>query len=694
MLELGIRSAAALGIAGGFALAGYALAARLAGARPTPTRWLATLVAAAWLGTFAFHTLAAVRWFALVPALVASALAGTAGWLAAGRTRELTRALGDDARYVRRVGRRVRRSRHRWWIAAFFALASPGLLRAVLLPPIGFDTLTYHGVKAAMWVQNAGVDSMVGTGSWAYYRNMPAGAEVFTAWAMLPMHADTLTGLLEIGQWLGLGLAVLVLCRELGAREPFGSAAAGLVLAVPTVFVLPGSGYVELMLLLTLLGSLALALRGLRGRPGLLALAGAGLGISAATKFPVVPLSASVLAIVVTLAMVRGTSRHRAFAVAGVAGYLAALVPWLVLSWQRTGAPFSPFPISLGGWVLGHATPELEWLLSRPLPPMPGVVREMEVLVRIFHPPVMRSEALGALSLVPIALAPAGLVRLGRRDRVAAALLACAAAFSGALFFAPDLAGVRAYWPISSSRFLLPFWTLAVAASVAWPRSAWRSRYLTVLRVLASAQLAAYVGYGFSSRQWGGVAAVAVGIVALGLVAWMALRLRAPLARAAVVALAVIAGAVLLAALRDGLRQDFLERGFAVHKTPREWAPAVPFVDDPEDPRTIAITSGPRRTLDNWHAYPFFGRRLQNTVVYVPLAVDGRIRPFGDGAALAELERTADFDAWLGRLRALGVREVMSFAPPSLELSWMAAHPESFEPLSGDGNNWGLYRLR
>src|SRR5439155_10110040 len=94
---------------------------------------------------------------------------------------------------------------------------------SLLLPPLGWDSLTYHAVKAARWVQRAGFVDAVAPGTWAVYRNYWAGAEVLTAWSMLPFHADTLAMAMQAVHWLLLGLAIIALVRELGAREPYAS---------------------------------------------------------------------------------------------------------------------------------------------------------------------------------------------------------------------------------------------------------------------------------------------------------------------------------------------------------------------------------------------------------------------------------------------------------------------------------------
>jgi hypothetical protein len=582
------------------------------------------------------------------------------------------------------------------WILAFAAAASPALLRALFLPPLGWDTLTYHAVKAGMWVQNSGADSMVGTGPWGYYRNMLAGGEIFTAWAMLPLRADTLTGAFEVLQWLALGLAVMALARQLRVREPFASTAAGFVLALPTVHLLPGSGYIELGLLLALASGLVLFLSGIAGRPGLLALAGAALGVSAAAKLPMVPLCGGLALLLAARVLFKGTPRARAAASAGLLAFAVALVPWLLLAHARAGSFFSPLPIQIGGWVLGEGTPEVRWMLERPVPSEHRFLVEAAGLAWIFHAPFSRNEALGLLALVPLAAAPLGFRSLLRRARLGALSVGIVASVTVLTYYSPDFATGRYYWAPSSSRFLLPMVMVAVVAGTAWCRadSARARGYVTVLRAIALLHLLLYMVYGFSAVSYVGVGVALCGLLVLGAAASAARRLKPAALRLVAMAVLGMAAVLSLAALRDALRDRLLETDFVFHKTPRYWADAVQVVDRPDGGSTIAVTSGPQQSLDNWFASPFMGRRLQNRILYVPVSRDGAIRNFGGGGANEELTRTADFDAWCRRLRERGVSEVMSFEPPSLELSWMERRADVFDRLAGADGRWGLFRLR
>ena len=681
----------ALLFAAGFFFVAYMAGLRLSSSRGILMRWVATIAALLWVPTALFHLLALPRMFRPVPALLAIALlAGLAFRLGGGKPR-LRHGLAQDAVFVRRVTRLLRKSRHRGIVFAFFVCAAPGLLRALLLPPLGWDTLTYHAVKAGMWVQNGGVDSMVGTGPWGYYQNMLAGGEVFSAWAMLPLRADTLVTAVDVAQWLMLGFVLIVLARRLALREPFASAAAGFVLAIPTVKLIVGSAYVELGLLLAVAVGLTLGLGAWSvNRGGALGLAGGALGVAAATKVSMVPLAGGI-AIVILIRALR-TARWGAAAMAAFA-FAVALSPWLLRTVSRTGLPFSPLPVTVGGLTLGEASPEVQWYMERPGMPAYVLEAELGVLRRVFASPGTQTEALGFFAAIPLGLSLLGLRRLAVRSRPGFLLVSIVALVDIACYYAPDFSMIRHYWAASSSRFLLPLVALLTLVSVSWcrPSSGLAQLYLAFLRVATFFNLLASAVTGFSPVSIEGLSI----LIGAGMVlSVLTVSLSARPWRAVSFAVLTVAALLGIESLRGRLRNDLFAQDFALHATPKYWTAAVGLVDDPDVARRIAITSGPHQNIDNWFASPFLGRSLQNEVVYEPVSADGIIRRFGPGDMNAEMVRTASFEAWHRRIRERRVTDVMSFMPPSIELGWMETHPELFEKRHGDRGSWGLFKVK
>src|SRR5262249_34937548 len=151
----------------------------------------------------------------------------------------------------------------------FLICAAPAVLRALVLPPMGWDALTLHATKAAMWVQHGAITGMQGSGPWAYYQPQMGGAEVFQAWAMLPVRSDLLVPIVDVVAWIAFGLSIAAFARRARIREPYASTAAAFVVALPTVRLLVGSGYVELPSMAAMMGGLAIGLIACRRRPAL-----------------------------------------------------------------------------------------------------------------------------------------------------------------------------------------------------------------------------------------------------------------------------------------------------------------------------------------------------------------------------------------------------------------------------------------
>ncbi|MQA30410.1 MAG: DUF2029 domain-containing protein [Luteitalea sp.] len=680
----------------GFLFVSQAVAWRLGGRCNTLTRWTAVLSVLTWSSTALFHLLISQRAFARWPALAVLALLAGAAWKLGVREGPRLPWLRRDRVFARRAIGAFRRSRYRFIVAAFVLCALPPVLRALILPPLGWDALTYHTVKAAMWVQHGELGGMNGPGPWAYYRNMPGGSEVIAAWTMLPTSSDAFVALVEVGQWLAVGLATMTLARQIGVREPFASTAAGFVMTIPTVRLMLGSGYSELCLLSTFLAGLALGLAAVRNRPGLLVLAGGALGVSAATKLPMLVITFVPLAIVIGHAVLRGARHARTCAVAAAVAYGVAFVPWLVHTTIDTGLPLSPVPIQLGPIALGKAPPEVTWYLDRPVET--GLRSELSVVREIFAPPGDRTEALGLLAAVPLAGTLVGFGSLWRRRRLAAVVLAVAALCTLAVYFSPGFAVIRHHWTENSSRFLLTAAASCVVLGVAWCHRRSRAARLFTLVLAACAlwNLAAYALVGFS-EQSGRALVIMCGGSLVTAAAWrMVSRVRRQVVRAILALCLALAAGVALQLFRDRVRAELLRNDFTIHGFAgwRYWSEAATHLDDPALTRRIAVTSGPWQAIDNWFVYPFMGRRLQNEVTYVPVSGDGRIRHFGHPDTQADLDRNASAWAWQLRLQNQQITHVVSFRPASIELAWMEANEDLFEPVAGRPGDWGVFRVR
>lgn len=676
-------------------LSSYVLAARLLRREPTLLRWVGVVVCGASISSIGFHLLSALGAFHLLGATLGLTFVTVAILQLGSGDKGLRQWLARDLRYVHKLHAHYRSSHYRWVVLAFLVTCLPIVVRPLILPPMGWDTLTYHAVKAAMWVQHAGALQMHGPGTWALYNTMWGGGEVFTAWSMLPFHSDLLAMEVDAAEWLALGLALLALARELGIREPHASAAAGFALAIPTLRTSVGSGYVEVALLMMAVSGWALAVRFLqRGSLGAFYLSVAAASVAAGIKLPFLFLSLLVLAAgsirVMSLPVPR---RIRvAHVAAGVFLFGMILAPWPWSAYRQTGLPFSPVPVELVGKRLGEPAPELEWYMNRPNS-AGEAESEFSILKRVL---LQERMGPGLTTMIAVAVSLVAWPFLWRRHALAVLLLYSTVAAAWAEYYAPGLWVIRHEFKTSSVRFLLPALlpSVILSAGICRHHSRLGRAYLFFLLAGTFFQLFLYLPYGLSA-----LGAQALLILSLGLGVFVVAAQRIARSAASVrwrltVLMALLAFALLgLSRLRDELRMDLFRREFVIHPIHPYWLEAATLVDPTERAHRIAVTSGPMQDLDNWLVYPFLGRALQNEVFYVPIARDAVVRHFGSGTLNAEYARAGDFASWATRLREREVTEVMSFRPASIELGWMESHPAQFRRLAGHPAEWGLFAV-
>lgn len=113
---------------------------------------------------------------------------------------------------------------------------------------------------------------------------------------------------------------------------------------------------------------------------------------------------------------------------------------------------------------------------------------------------------------------------------------------------------------------------------------------------------------------------------------------------------------------------------------------------DQEEPLRLAVTVGWDGRGINWFVYPLLGSRLQNRLDYVPVAKDGSLPPY---KVWQRATVKGSYQAWYERIRAGGYDYVATFAPATMELSWMQRHPEAFELVAvGDHPANRLYLVK
>jgi 4-amino-4-deoxy-L-arabinose transferase-like glycosyltransferase len=688
----------ALGALGG---GGYLLAVRLLGLERAASDALALavawLLASTGLGVGIGIGLGACGQLRLAPGLALALLA--CGVLLA--------AAGDGgraalARPARHLGGRLAARLRQHWVLSLLACHAIGseALRGLVRPPLSWDSLMYHLMLAATWLQRHDLAPVFGAYPMNYYGYSPANGAVWLWWWMAPSHGELYANLAFLPQWALLGLATGAVARRLGARRAW-PLAAFLVAMTPTVVRFAATQYVDVFTAACLLGACCFGLSWLREpRWGDAALAGVGLGLAAGAKVLGLVYAAALAAALLPLAV--GSWRRRAVQAAAALALAAALGGFFYLRNAARGAG----PLALECEGLPHRQP------ARGLPalPRPGSVAAM--------PRQMLAEGRLARAFLGTAAEPRSpFVDLGLGPQALVVLLGipALAALPRERWREAAVAGSQvlaeiAFWiavPYAAAghvfanvRYLLPAVGLAFAGGAAAAESRGADdRLLHGLAVALAAQDLLLLHTQMPDGVRLAVAAADLAVVALALSPRLRGWLAAPggprrggrRALATLAVLGALAGVPCLARFRAADRtraftQEYTAHGINVALYAAGWD----WLERHGGSGTVAVVNSP----DTFFIYPAMGPGLERRALYVNVNAAN----LDEAAAypLCQPRVQPDTAAWIANLRAAGVRWLdLTRTPPfpfAMENDWARAHPELFVPRFSDPTNL-IYEL-
>ncbi len=562
-------------------------------------------------------------------------------------------------------------------------------LRGLLRPPLSWDSLMYHLLLTANWLQSGNLLPVFGYHPVNYYGFVPANGSLWLWWWMAPSHSELYVNLAFLPHCLLLALATGGIARQLGARRAW-PLASFLVLLTPIVARYAASQYVDVFMAAALLAACFFGFLWLRepGAPAA-ALAGIGLGLAAGTKVLGAPYGVVLAAALVALA-----PGHRARRLAHVllAGILAAgLGSFFYLRNVAMGAgPLAlvcESPAGAPGPSAGGVVP----LLPRPrslLAPggPPGLAQQaVDAVLGITRPQSAElgigPPALPLLLLVP--LLPFVLPRGRRREGlVAAGQVAFELAFWVTV---PDTYGNEIY---ANVRYLVPAVGLLFAGGAAvLERCAVAAAWLEALALALAAQNMLQLHAEMPTAVRAALAVLDLALVALAFsprLRGAARRHAGPVAAAALVL--ALAGAAPFASYRVADRGRAFRREWSIHSTLVPlYAPAWAWLDSHGDRGTVAVASAPML----YFVYPAMGPFLERRVLYVN--VNGA--NLANAAAYPRCNPRIDPapGAWLANLQRSGARWLLVNTvlgqPFPLEKRWADALPGLFAPRFSDACN-------
>ncbi|MDP6709599.1 MAG: hypothetical protein QF893_24945 [Alphaproteobacteria bacterium] len=621
-------------------------------------------------GAFGIEALVAV--FALAAAYLGWALRSTAAraFVAADLDRVRTTTLAPSLP-----------TRWRKYLAVAAAIAFLYALRATVTPPMDWDFLTYHGPRAAFWVQEGRLThSYDAVGLWEFYRSLPMAGDMLSAWSMVLVGGDVAIAPTWTCIWLATGMAAHAAVRGLDGAGRHAVLAAAIVLSLPASFHHMSSGYVDNAVLLGLLAGIVCFVEAERaGRFWLATMGLVACALAVALKWTALPFMATSAALWLWLFY-----RHRREipigpTVCGLVLMLATVLIWPLLLWIQNGNPLYPFPIDVFGFEFaGSTASDREW--GDPPNPKLGLLKTAHSFFFWgFHANPLFHNGFG----------PGGLlILLAGSTRLTPMEFRCRPTFTvslavGILLLLWMMQTQIENPGLDEARYALFTVSLATIA-VACSRARWATGLLTVVLV---ANLFYALPWRWGGLDFLGVAACVGAGAALATLIWLVWRrpgrLRATLVVAGCLSL------VVATLMRPYFRADYYsglaqKRHFnsgplsfflSVHAYPI-WEKLAE-----ADPLVVAVAAGTRRYPTHWYIYPLLGDRYQHRLVYIPTGLyfpDER-----EAASPLDIERAGR--RWLAELEARAVDVVMLYAPDPIEFRWIAAYPQYFKRIAASG---------
>ena len=251
--------------------------------------------------------------------------------------------------------------------AALAALAALALawrvVLALVLPPYGYDALSFHLANVVSWLQAGRIETSPLNVCCAYY---PQNGEVIATWPALLGGRQEYVDFVQIAAALVGAAAVAGIARV--ARLPASGSwiAAALFVLTPVLLAQANTAYVDVTFTAAAVASFYLVLRFLettgQERWGLLGAAGLATGLCVGTK----PTGVEFGAVIILPLLVRAAARWRpTWREAGLVAVLFALpvvvlgASWYLHSWAATGSPFYPMTVKFLGATVFAGTNRL-----------------------------------------------------------------------------------------------------------------------------------------------------------------------------------------------------------------------------------------------------------------------------------------------------------------------------------------------
>ena len=142
----------------------------------------------------------------------------------------------------------------------------------------------------------------------------------------------------------------------------------------------------------------------------------------------------------------------------------------------------------------------------------------------------------------------------------------------------------------------------------------------------------------------------------------------------------LVIGLDLLQSYRDATRYTYYYTHTDYHNFPRNYINGWVFLDQPDEKKTIALTSAWQRPGTAWFFYPLMGRWLQNDITYISAKYKWGVPTWLHRGLLGG----NNFSIWLHNLKRKKADYIFVQKPWPVELIWIKRNPDKFQLVFSD----------
>jgi len=564
-------------------------------------------------------------------------------------------------------------------ICGFVVLLS--LSRALLMPPLSWDALTYHLTSAALWIKKGTLFLFNAPDQIAENVHFPINGDIFSSWFLLPFHNDLLVNTVNFPLTFLGGLSCYAISRELGLTRKEASFAPALICFAPMVYSPITTQYIDNGVFAFSSAATLFALRFLRkGYPQDSILSFCAGGIVVGIKYTGIPV-VGIIFLATVLKTIRlvsssGFSKKLGLIICSLLILCALGGRQYILNAIDAGNPIYPFPLKAFNHEIFEGSSQLEeineWVTSyekeygwEKFSWWEKEYRRFSYASRTAGPKFLPFLVLAFLSL---------LIRPGEISRRHWYFLALLWILPTVLFYANSSADFtrKASWIEGSTRFLsFPIAVLTIQGLFTLKKFSNYSKKIDLLLVAFVAWDLLYINKTHLSEITISYPMVILIIVLLTilftrfsdklqkfspinetvLLLPRALKMNATSIRwcatFAVGFMALVVGFSFLNSYRENTRYMYYRVHTDLHRFPRTLVNGWEFLDQPDIKKTVAMTMDWQPPGHAWFFYPLLGRRLQNEIVYVSAKHEWEVPTWVDRGLL----RGYSLSIWLHNLK-------------------------------------------